>query len=78
MNKEIKHPCYIVKKRHEQHQFDLLYIPHNVFEGNTSKYISKETDIASRHKAVRALRSKETVKVSFVLKAICRKDGVFK
>ena len=33
--KETKHPYYQVKKSNEQHQFDLLYVLHNVFEGNT-------------------------------------------
>ena len=37
--KEISHPHYDVKKPNEQHQFDLLYMPDNVFEGNTYKYI---------------------------------------
>ena len=36
--KEINHPHYDVTKPNEQHQFDLLYMPHNLFEGNT--YIS--------------------------------------
>ena len=38
--KEIYHPHYDVTKPNEQHQFDLLYIPHNLFEGNTYKYTS--------------------------------------
>ena len=33
--KEIHHPHYDVTKPNEQHQFDLLYMPHNLFEGNT-------------------------------------------
>ena len=33
--KEINHPHYDVIKPNEQHQFDLLYMPHNLFEGNT-------------------------------------------
>ena len=39
-SKEINHPHYDVTKPNEQHQFDLLYIPHNLFEGNTYKYTS--------------------------------------
>ena len=46
--KEIHHPHYDVTKPNEQHQFDLLYIPHNLFEGNTYKYILTGIDIASR------------------------------
>ena len=37
--KEINHPHYDVTKPNEQHQFDLIYMPHNLFEGNTYKYI---------------------------------------
>ena len=33
--KEINHPHYDVTKPNEQHHFDLLYMLHNVFEGNT-------------------------------------------
>ena len=33
--KEIHHPIMIWQKPKEQHQFDLLYMPHNFFEGNT-------------------------------------------
>ena len=37
--KEIHHPHYGVTKPNEQHQSDLLYMPHRLFEGNTYKYI---------------------------------------
>ena len=37
--KEIHNPHYYVTKSNEQHQFDLLYMSHNRFEGNTYKYI---------------------------------------
>ena len=33
--KEIHHPHYDVTKPNEQHQFDLLYMLHDLFEGNT-------------------------------------------
>ena len=56
--KEINHPHYYVTKPNEQHQFDLLYMPHNVFEGNTYKYILTGIDVASRYKVSRALRTK--------------------
>ena len=42
--KEINHPHCDVTKPNEQHQFDLLYMPHNVFEGNTFKYILEVFD----------------------------------
>ena len=44
--KEIHHPHYDVTKPNEQHHFDLLYMLHNVFEGNTYKYILTGIDVA--------------------------------
>ena len=38
--REIHHPYYDVTKPNEQHQFHLLYMPHNIFQGNTYKYTS--------------------------------------
>ena len=76
--KEIHHPHYDVTKPNEQHQFDLLYLPHNVFEGNTYKYILTGIDVASRYKVSRPLRTKKSSKVAFVLEAIYKKCGVFK
>ena len=37
--KEKNHSHFDVTKPNVQHQFDLLYMPHNLFEGNTYKYI---------------------------------------
>ena len=76
--KEIHHPHYYVTKPNEQHQFDLLYMPHNVFEGNTYKYILTGIDVASRYKVSRALRTKKSSEVAFVLESIYKKSGVFK
>ena len=76
--KEINHPHYDVTKPNEQHQFDLLYRPHNLFEGNTYKYILTGTDVASRYKVARPLRTKYSSEVAFVLEAIYKKGGVFK
>ena len=53
--KEINYPHYDVTKPNEQHQFDLLYMPHNVFEGNTYKYILAGADVASRCKGSKTL-----------------------
>ena len=76
--KEINHPHYDVTKPNEQHQFDLLYMPHNLFEGNTHKYILTGIDVASRHKVARALRTKISNEVAFVLETIYKKCAVFK
>ena len=76
--KEINHPHYDVTKPNEQHQFDILYMPHNLFEGNTYKYILTDIDVASRCKVARPLKTKQSSEVAFVLEAIYKKGGVFK
>ena len=53
-------------------------MPHNLFEGNTYKYIVTGIDVASRHKVARSLETKKSSEVSFVLEAIYKKGGVFK
>ena len=76
--KEIHHPNYDVTKPNEQHQFNLLYMPHNFFEGNTYKYILTGIDVTSRYKVARPLRTKKLSEVAFVLEAIYKKGDVFK
>ena len=44
--REIHHTYYDVTKPNEQHQFDLLYIPHNLFEGKACEYILTGIDVA--------------------------------
>ena len=74
--KEIHHPHYDVTKPNEQHQFDLLYMPHNLFEGNTYKYILIGIDMASRYKVARPLRTKKSSEVAFVLEAMYKRWSV--
>ena len=50
---------------------------HNLFEGNTYKYILTGIDVASRYKVSRPLRTKKSSKVAFVLEAIHIKGGAF-
>ena len=76
--KEIHHPHYDVAKPNEQHQFDLLYMPFNIFEGNTYKYILTSIDVVSRYKVARSLRTKRSSQVAFALEAVYKKGGVFK
>ena len=71
--KDIHHPHYDVTKPNEQHQFNLLYMPHNFFEGNTYKYILTGIGVTSRYKVARPLRTKKLSKVAFVLEAIYKK-----
>ena len=75
---EIHHPHYDVTKPNKQDQFDLLYTPQNLFEGNTYKYILTGIDVASRYKVARPLRTQKLSEVAFVLEAIYKKGGVFK
>ena len=65
-------------KPNEQHQFDMLYMSHNLFEGNTYKYALTGIDVASRYKIARPLRTKKSSEVAFVLELIYKKGGVFK
>ena len=67
-----------VAKPNEQHQFDLLYMPDNVFEGNPHKYVLTGVEVASRYKVARPLRTKKSSEVAFVLEAIYHKGGVLK
>ena len=55
----IHHPHYDVTKPNEQRQSDLLYMPHNLFEGNTYRYILTGIDVASRYKVARPLKTKK-------------------
>ena len=64
-------------KPNEQHQFDILYIPHNFFEGNTYKYVLTGADVASRYKVARPLKIKKSGEVVFVLEVIYKTGGVF-
>ena len=56
----------------------MLYIPHNLYKGNTYKYILTGIDFASRYKVARPLRTTKSSKVAFVLEAIYKTVGVFK
>ena len=76
--KEIHHPHYDVRNPNEQHQFDLLYMPHNLFKGKTYNYVLTGIDVASRYKVARLLRTKKSSEVAFVLESICKKGGVFR
>ena len=62
----------------ERHQFDILYMPHNLFEENTLKYLLTGIDIASRYKVARLLKTKKLSEIKFVLEAVYKKGGVFK
>ena len=76
--KEINHPNYDVTKPNEQHQFDILYMPSNLFKGNMYKYILTGIDVASRYKVARPFKTKKSSEVAFVLEATYKKGGVFK
>ena len=65
-------------KPNEQHQFDLLYMPHNLFEGNPYKHILPSINVASRYKVAKPLRTKKSSKVAFVLQKIYKNGAVLK
>ena len=69
--KEIHHPHYDVTKPNEQHQFDLLYMPHNLLEGNTYKYILTSIDVASRYKVAWPLGLRNQARLH-----LCRKQSI--
>ena len=73
--KEINNPHYDVKYPNEQHQFDLLYIPHNVFEGNTYKYILTGINVASRYKVARPLELKNQGKLHLCWKQSIKREA---
>ena len=62
----------------EQDQFDIFDTPHNLFEGNTYKYILTGINVASRFKVARPVKTKKSSEVVFVLEATYKKGGVFK
>ena len=53
-------------------------MPHNVFEGNTYNYILTGIDVTSKHKVARAIRTKKSSEVAFLLESIYKKGDVFK
>ena len=53
-------------------------MPHNLFKGHTYKYILTGIDVASRYKLAWPNITKNSSKAVFRLKAIYKKDGVFK
>ena len=61
--KENNHPSYDVTKSNEQHQFDLLYVLHNNFGGNTYKYILTGVDVASDTRWLEPLEQRKQVRL---------------
>ena len=68
--KQVDHPHVTVKVPNQQHQFDVLFMPHDKFQGSTYKYILTGVDIASRYKIAKPLRTKKARNVAFLLKTI--------
>ena len=76
--KETNHLHYDVTETNYQHQSDILYMPHNVFKGNTHKYILTVIDVASRCKVAKPIRTKKSNEVALELESIYKKGGAFK
>ena len=45
-------------KLNEQHQFHLVHMPHDVFEGDTYSCLLTGIDVASRYKVAKPLKTK--------------------
>ena len=69
--KEIHHPYYNVRKPNEQHQFDLVHMPHNFFEGSMYMYLLKVVDEIL--KSPRPLRPKDQTRLH-----LCWKQSISK
>ena len=70
MPKQVDQPHFTVKVPNQQHQFDVLYMPHDKFQGSVYKYILTGVDVASRYKVAKPLRTKKASDVAFLLKNI--------
>ena len=53
-------------------------MPHNLFEGNTYKYILTGINVAATYNVARRLRTKKSSEVLFVLEAIYKKSDASK
>ena len=53
-------------------------MPHNVFEGNTYKYLLTGIDVASSYKVAKPFATKKSSEVAFVLGTMYKKGGTFK
>ena len=53
-------------RNNEKHQSDLLFEPHNVFEGNINKHALTGVNIVSRYKVSSTLRTKRASEIAFV------------
>ena len=74
--KKIVRPMFRVVVPNQLHQFDILYMPHDIVYGSTYKYILTGIDVASRFKVARPLRTKKSEDVAFLLKTIYGNDRI--
>ena len=74
--KDIQHPHYQVTIPNQLHQFDLLYMPHDIVYSSTYKYILTGVDVASQYKIARPLRTKKASDVAFLLKNIYKNKKI--
>ena len=69
----MSYPHYNVTKSNEHHQFDILYVPHNLFEGNRYKSIYQVLILHEDIKSLDHLRPKNQAKLH-----LCWKQSMFK
>ena len=48
--KQVDQPHFVVMVPNQQHQFNILYMPYDKFQGSVYKYILNVVDVASRYK----------------------------
>ena len=70
MPKQVNWPHFVVNVLKQQHQFDVLYMPHNKFQGSVYKFILTEVGVAAQYKVVKPLRTKKATDVTSLLKNI--------
>ena len=59
---------FTVQIPNQQQQFDVAYMPHDLFQESTYKYILTGVDVALRYKFVKLLRMKKASDVAFLLR----------
>ena len=59
--KQVNKAHFPVKVPNQQHQFDVLNMPHDKFQGSVYKYILIDVDVSSRYKVAKPLRTRKQV-----------------
>ena len=74
--KQVNQPHFTVQIPNQQHQFDVLYMPHDKFQGSTYKYLLTAVNVALRYKIVKPLRTKKASDAAFLLKTMYESKAI--